>query len=161
MAEALSGGLSGASAGASFGPVGAAVGFAVGSIFGARSARKRKAQELKILKANTAQSYRIGDQTLSGINKSRLDIATNYQRDLASAQARFAARGGRSEGASYQGVLGTVARARDESLAQTDLREEEFKTGEAYKFIQRDFDYSLQAQITNDPTLSKDRYDNL
>ena len=160
MAETESGMLSGGAAGFQVaGPFGMIIGAAAGAFLGNRARKKRKEQELKILKANTSQAYRIGDETLSGINKTREDIGKNYTKDLASAQAKFAARGGRLEGSSYQAVLGTVARARDESLTQADLQEEEFRGGEAFKFIQQDYNYSLQAQITNDPTLSKDRYD--
>lgn len=149
--EGRSGMLSGAGAGAMFGPVGIFAGAVLGGLFGRSAKKRRRREEARILKANTKQAYGIGEREFEDLTRSRKTAEAGYQYGLASAKAKYGAAGARLEGESWLALLGEEAAKRDRSLGDVQLREDEFRTSEAYKFLKQDYDFMSGMQSQQDP----------
>jgi len=147
--EGKSGMLSGAGAGAMFGPVGIFTGAVLGGLFGRSAKKRRRREEARLLKAHTKQAYGIGEREFEDLAKGRKTAEAGYQYGIASAKAKYGAAGARLEGESWLALLGEEAAKRDRSLGEVQLREDEFRTSEAYKFLKQDYDFmsGMQSRI--------------
>lgn len=143
--EGSKGAFSGAAAGAStlsyFGPVGIFAGAVIGGMLGSSAKRKRRKAEARILKANTKQSFDIGESTYANINKARTDAADSYTQNMSAERARFAGSGASLDSDSWTAVQGRLASERDDNLTQIQGEEDKFFNSEAFKFIEKDYKY--------------------
>ncbi len=147
--ETRSGMLSGAAAGFSIGgPIGAGIGAVIGMFSGRSAERRRKREERRILVANTKQAYGIGEQYVTTARKNREQVATSYTQQISSARARFAAGGAKTEGASWDQIIGGIARTRVESLEGLDIEQAAYEKTTAYEFIKMDYESMKEGRGT-------------
>ncbi len=133
--------LSGAAAGFSVGgPIGMAVGGIIGALSGRSAKRRRRREERRILVANTKQAYTIGAQHVETDRNNRAQVSDNYTRDVGKARALFAAGGAKTEGRSWDAVMGSIAANRAEVLESLDTDMAAYKKSTAYEFIKKDFE---------------------
>lgn len=156
--ETQSGIMSGVAAGSMFGPVGMIVGGAIGGFMGGKAKKKRREAERQMLIANTKMSYEIGEGSVSGMAKSRSNIATSYTANLAQERARIVASGGSLEGDAWKQAQGSVAIERDRALDAVATEREAYEASDAYGFIKRDYDAAFGAAGTGISVTGEDFY---
>jgi len=149
MSDALSGAVSGASAGSVFGPVGAVVGGILGGAFGGSAGKKRRRAEAVRFKKNTKQAYTIGGDTYASLRNKQLTAEQTYAVNNASDLARLGASGRRLTEGERTRITGSNASTRDSTLEQISIEEDSFRNSTAYEFLQKDYDYMSQANISN------------
>lgn len=149
--ESTNTGMQGAMAGFQIGGVfGAAVGGFAGLTLGSIGKRKRRRAELRQLKTDTRQAYKITSDSYKSGNKTRANIENTFRRGLASENAFYAASGRRNSENARQGYTGRLASERDTALESLSTQEEAFRNTTGYKLVENDYKYLTQVQTRED-----------
>jgi len=149
--EATSAGMQGAAAGFQIGgPLGAAIGAFTGFALGSRSKRKRRRAELRQLKSDTRQAYRITADSYKSGNKTRTDIENTFRRGLATENALYASSGRGASESAQQRYTGRLSRERDLALESLNTQEAAFRNTTGYKLVENDYKYLTQINARED-----------
>lgn len=121
--------------GSLFGAPGAAIGGAIGTLagaFGSDGARRRAQRRA------TDESYGFAGDTFSYAKETRQNIGQNFEQETSLLTARTGASGGRT-GEAFELQMGKLIQQRDSDLEALANEISEFRQGENYEWLQRDY----------------------